>query len=351
MNTFKEYIGKAMDGREGPFKAAIFTHPDPDPDAIGSCLGMKWLLSKMDIDADIFFEGDYSSRRQNAAMVNILGISMKPIGDFLKHDASSYQYFITVDCTHKRLPDGVSKHIDAIIDHHCVTVDASDFGYVVNRKAGSCCSLIFEIMQEMEKIPVPPVERDAVIATAMLAGVRSDTDMYRREDTCSLDYEASTVLFMGVNMDVIQQIERCKFPRYHFELRSEIIKPGNYEIVNGSTFIGCVGYISQAKMASVPIIADEVVNDMEGIATSIIFAMVDDRIELRMRSSDVSVEVSKFLQRHFGDFAGAKYGSGGATIPLGILGMPNPPSELRKGIFDTTKAVIMTVLSRDVKSE
>jgi nanoRNase/pAp phosphatase (c-di-AMP/oligoRNAs hydrolase) len=350
MTTFSEYLEFVKRDKLEPVRAAIFTHPDPDPDAMGSCLGMKWLLAKLGVESDIFFEGDYSSRRQNTAMVNVLGITMKPIADFLKQPESMYSMCMTLDCTHKRLPEQVAKRIDSIIDHHCVSVDTSSFNFVVNRRAGACCSLVFEIMQEMECLPVD-ANADSIVANAMLAGIRADTDMYRREDTCTLDYLASTKLFAAVDMDVIQQIERCKLPRYHFELRSEIIKPGNYDIVNGSTFIGCVGYISSAKMASIPILADEVVNDMEGISTSIIFAMVDDRVELRMRSSDVSVEVSKFLQRHFGDFAGAKYGSGGATIPLGILGMPNPPAELRKNIFETTKSVIMTVLSRDVKSE
>ena len=47
-------------------KAAILTHPGPDPDAISSCLGMQsMLLRKWGIKADIFMEGDYSSRRQN----------------------------------------------------------------------------------------------------------------------------------------------------------------------------------------------------------------------------------------------------------------------------------------------
>lgn len=347
----KEYISSLIGDSKKDVKVAIFTHSDPDPDAMGSCLGMKWLLEKHGIEADIFLDGDYSSRRQNTAMVNILNISMKQLSLYLS-SRSSYHSAITVDCTHKRLPEEIWGDIDVIIDHHSVSIVEDDFEMVVSRKVGACCSLIFEMMEECGHIPNREGdESDSIIATAMLIGIRSDTDMYRREDTCNLDYRASMMLFQASDNDSIGQIERCKLPRYHFELRSEIITPGNYEIVNGSTFIGCVGYISQAKMASLPILADEVVHDMEGIATSIIFAMVDDRIELRMRSNDVSLDVSKFLQKHFGDYSGAKYGSGGAIIPLGIFAMPNPTAELRKNIFDTTKSVIMTVLSRDVKSE
>jgi nanoRNase/pAp phosphatase (c-di-AMP/oligoRNAs hydrolase) len=350
MTSFKEYVGSFGEEKR---KVAIFTHPDPDPDAMGSCLGMKWLLCKLGIEADIFFDGDYSSRRQNTAMVNILNISMLPLSKYAEK-RDEYISAITLDCTHRRLPEAVAKDIRVIVDHHSVQVDISQFDFVVNKKAGACCSLVYEIMEEMGHVPSADGDNgDATIATAMLLGIRSDSDTYRREDTSSLDYRASGALFPVVDMDVVEQVERCKLPRYHFELRSEIIKPGNFEIVNGSTFLGCVGYISQAKMASLPILADEIVHDMEGITTSIVFAMIDERrvVELRMRSDDVSLEVAKFLQKHFGDFAGAKYGSGGASIPLGIFGIPNPPAELRKNIFDVTKAVIMTALSRDVKSE
>jgi nanoRNase/pAp phosphatase (c-di-AMP/oligoRNAs hydrolase) len=350
VSKIKEYI-ESLQKQGDSAKVAIFTHPDPDPDALGSCLGMKWLLEKHGIHSDMFFDGDYSSRRQNTAMVNVLNIAMKPLNSYLSN-RSSYTSAITVDCTSKRLPEEVARDIKAMIDHHSISIQEENFALVINQKVGSCCSLVFDAMEECGVVPgMDNAATDNTIATAMLLGIRSDTDMYRREDTCSLDYKASMTLFQCADTDLIGQIERCKLPRYHFELRSEIIKAGNYEIINGSTFIGCVGYISQAKMASLPILADEVVHDMEGIATSIIFAMIDDRVELRMRSNDVSLEVSKFLQKHFGDFAGAKYGSGGASIPLGIFAVSNPTAELRKNIFDTTKAVIMMVLSRDVKSE
>ena len=37
-------------------RAALFTHACPDPDAIGSMLGISWLLKKCyDIDSDLFY--------------------------------------------------------------------------------------------------------------------------------------------------------------------------------------------------------------------------------------------------------------------------------------------------------
>jgi len=334
----------------GDKKVAIFTHPGPDPDAMGSCLGMQWILeSKFGIMSDLFMQGDYSSRRQNTAMVNILDIKFKKVEEYIEN-RDQYGSAIVVDSTPKRVPPEISGDIKVVIDHHSVKVDPDEYDFIINRKVGSCCTIIFDMMTAMECVP-PKNEKGLVIATAMLEGIRSDTDMYRREDTTKGDFDASAILFDLADMDLINQIERCRLPRYHFELRAAIIEPGNSEIVEGATFIACAGFLSTAKVASLPILADEVMNDMEGISTSIIFAIVEDRIELSMRSNEVSLEVNRFLQKHFGDYAGAKYGSGGASIPLGVFGMPNPPEELKKNIYETTKSVIMTVLSRDVKSE
>ena len=71
-----QQFSKLFENLDESQKVAIFTHPEPDPDAMGSCLGMQWLLkNKWGISSDIFMEGDYSSRRQNSAMVNVMGIN------------------------------------------------------------------------------------------------------------------------------------------------------------------------------------------------------------------------------------------------------------------------------------
>lgn len=330
-------------------KIAVFTHPEPDPDALGSCLGMKWIVERFcSAEADIFMDGDYSSRRQNMALINVLGIQLKPIEEYLSA-REDYCSAVVVDAGPKRLPEGIVPNV--VIDHHSITLDEDAHDFCRVERIGSCCTLVFELMEQCGCQLSASSEREKVIATAMLEGIRSDTDMYRREETTARDYAASISLFQYADGEMLNQIERCKLPRYHFELRAEIIRPENFEIVNGATFIACAGCLSAAKTASLPILADEIINDMEGIATSIIFAIVGERAEVRMRSNDVSVDVNRFLQKHFGDYAGAKRGSGGASLPLGIFGIQDLPEDVRASVYETAKAVIMTVLSREVKSE
>ena len=56
---------------ENNSRVAIFTHPFPDPDAIGSMMGMKWMFSKFGLPADLFYIGAIS-HPQNRSMVNLL---------------------------------------------------------------------------------------------------------------------------------------------------------------------------------------------------------------------------------------------------------------------------------------
>ncbi len=347
MKKFAEVI----ENLEENARVAILTHPGPDPDAMGSCLGMQWLLTKKwGVKSDIFMEGDYSSRRSNTAMVNVLGIDLRSIDVYLENH-ENYAMAIILDATPDRANEKIRDNIKVVIDHHNVMVDEDKFSYVDIRKVGACSTMVFDLMHYYECMPAD-AEDDRIVATAMLEGIRTDTDMYRRGDTTGNDFNASSLLFECANMDLINQIERCKLPRYHFDMRAEIVKEDNCEVVNGSTFIACVGCITQTRVDSLPILADEIINDMEGISTSIIFAMVDGSVELRMRSNEVSLDVNRFLKKHFNEYGGAKFGSGGAHIPIGLLsGTTAIPPELTDRANDLAKCFVMTILRKDVKSE
>ena len=65
LDKFSELIKK------GGFKAAIFTHPHPDPDALGSMMGLKWLFGKYNISADLFYTGAIS-HPQNRSLDKLL---------------------------------------------------------------------------------------------------------------------------------------------------------------------------------------------------------------------------------------------------------------------------------------
>jgi nanoRNase/pAp phosphatase (c-di-AMP/oligoRNAs hydrolase) len=107
------YLNDIAELLKGKKKAAIFTHASPDPDAIGSMMGMDWLLQKMDVDADLFYSGAIS-HPQNRAFVNLLDPSLQDASKFV---AADYDLTILVDAVPANAcVDGVK--FDLVIDHH-----------------------------------------------------------------------------------------------------------------------------------------------------------------------------------------------------------------------------------------
>jgi nanoRNase/pAp phosphatase (c-di-AMP/oligoRNAs hydrolase) len=66
-------------------KANIFTHPFPDPDAIGSMMGMKWIFSKLGIESELFYFGGIS-HPQNKSMVNLLDLELTQSDNYAYRD-------------------------------------------------------------------------------------------------------------------------------------------------------------------------------------------------------------------------------------------------------------------------
>ena len=71
---------------------------------------------------------------------------------------------------------------------------------------------------------------------------------------------------------------------------------------------------------------------MEGVTTSVIFAFINDRVVASVRSKNPSFEVNSQCQRIFGkEFAGGKQGAGGASVPLGVLGVGILDGDIKEG--------------------
>jgi len=341
-------------------RIAIFTHPAPDPDAMACALGMKWLLaSKYGIEADFIKMGE-STRRQNTTMINVLGINMLDWEMVASGFDETYGRAIVVDALPDRLPPEAVKKLKVVVDHHDIQLTSAQkkkYDLVIIERVGSCCSLLYKLMRECQWLPGNPnngspaiaAVDDHIVATAMTAGIMIDTRGFMNIATHQLDLEAYTYFFGVADTKLGRKIDKYKEPRYLFELRGELIKPENYVIEN-TTYIGSAGYLPAGRTDALPQLADEFVR-MEGVTTAIVFAIVGTDLIVKMRSEDDSLVVNNFLQKLFGENAGAKAGEGGGEIPLGLLAIESPSQDLRIKIYDTIKSVIMHLLSREVKNE
>jgi nanoRNase/pAp phosphatase (c-di-AMP/oligoRNAs hydrolase) len=328
-------------------KVAIFTHIGPDPDAIASATGLKWLLGKMEIQSDVFYSGEIS-HKQNQTMVNILSINMMPVEEYLDNK-ESYSKNVMVDGTPKNLGNN-DINIDIIIDHHKNTVKQKDFELVDIREVGSCSSIIYDMIKEYGYF-FDNSDEDKVVATALLLGIKIDTNDLLSENTSSVDYTAYQDLSKISDIGKISSILNYPLPKYLFELESESLKEENTSIVN-TAYICSLGELPPSRRDALPEISDKLLR-MEGISTSIVFAVIGNHLDCSVRSKDVSLDVNSFVQKIFGkEYSGGKSGGfGGARIPLGFFGIEGENTEVKKLIVDAIKAKLMAALQKELSSE
>jgi hypothetical protein len=129
----------------GSVQAAIFMHPHPDPDAVGSAMGLQWLLSKaFKVESHIFYEGDIS-HPQNNAIVNLLDPQLRRVDEYKPDD---YQLNILCDTVPKNAGVGECKvTFDIVIDHHKDSYINGHKGLFIHVKTGSCSAIVFSLMQ------------------------------------------------------------------------------------------------------------------------------------------------------------------------------------------------------------
>ena len=142
---FKKII---LDKTKDKSKVAIFTHTSPDPDAIGSMMGMVWFLKKeFGLDSDCFYGGGIS-HPQNMAMCNLLEPGLRLFDEYKEND---YGIRVLVDTVPSNANVGDNQvEFDIVIDHHKENPVVSFKGLYINLAAGSACGTVFEIIKEFQ---------------------------------------------------------------------------------------------------------------------------------------------------------------------------------------------------------
>lgn len=283
----------------------IVMHSNPDPDSIGSAAGIKEILSEMRISSEIYYNGTIS-HPQNKTLVNVLGLSLNKANEDIEG------VNICVDCTPLN-----SKAKDAIliIDHH---KNKAESNYtIIEPTIGSCCSIVWEIMKQEKMFDLSKEDTDRIfIYTAMLLGIRTDTNDLISETISKEDFIAYQELLEYADKESLQKVMNYPFPRYLYETRIALHKDGNVKEHNG-VFIGGIGFVPDDQRDAIAILSEEYAR-MESVQTAVIFAIVGKKnLQVSVRSSNVSLDVGTMCADLFG--GGGASTKGGATIPLNFF--------------------------------
>ncbi|GAB7018035.1 DHH family phosphoesterase [Halostagnicola bangensis] len=311
-----------IDGRLG-----VFMHDNPDPDAIASAVALVNIAELVGLEADACYFGEIS-HQENRAMVNLLDLDLTnferddPLGD--------YSAFALVDHARPGVNDQLPEelHVDIVIDHHPPRGPIAGEFVDLRESAGATSTILTEYLDRFE------LDIDPRIATALLYGIRIDTNDFTRE-VSAMDFQAASTLLPVVDTTKISQIEQPTIGGDTLEVIAKAIK--NRE-QRESVAVAGVGRIGDRD--ALPQAADQLLA-MEGVSTTLVFGFRDEMVFLSARSRASNVDLGETLRDAFDPIgsAGGHADMAGAQLEIGILGGADGEAELNS-IFSVIEEVI-----------
>lgn len=336
MNGYSEFNDRIKSA--GEVKVAIFTHRCPDPDAMSSMMGLAWLLQKsFNLESDLFYAGEVS-HPQNGVMLNLLNPDLQRVDEAYRPD--DYGLHILVDTVPENAGvNGKEVVFDVVIDHHR-ELPSNFEGVLVHKKVGACASIIFDMMKHFIKSEEwldEDIDSDQKLATALIAGIVTDTEYMMSDDSTEFEFKAFSELFPYRNSNYLKQIVFFKRPKLWIDKKAE----GCTEAIlseEGFAIVG-LGIIPEKHRDLIADMAEEMVH-WTSVETAIAFGVVGgDKIEGSVRSLNPSLTVADFCKK-----LGGKHGSGGGkhgkgAYRLSLAGMSIDPDEEEEDVKEAWESI------------
>jgi nanoRNase/pAp phosphatase (c-di-AMP/oligoRNAs hydrolase) len=311
-----------------PDAVVVLMHPNPDPDAMASALGVADLAESAGTDATIQYAGQIR-HQENRAFHTVLDLDFEPVAERADLAADTV---VLVDHNEPRGftgADGITPY--AVVDHHPGDGEGSRFSDV-RPDYGASASIVAEYFEELGATPGDDDALPAHVATGLLYGILADTNHLTRGATAA-DFAASEYLSPGVDESALDRIANPEMDEEVFEIKNRAFEERE---VRASFAVCDVGTVSNVD--AIPQAADEL-SHLEGVTAVVVLGDHDDDIHLSGRSRDDRVHMGRALEAAVEGIpmasAGghARMGGGQVFIPhMGGLG----PSEgvTREGLVD-----------------
>jgi nanoRNase/pAp phosphatase (c-di-AMP/oligoRNAs hydrolase) len=284
--------------------ALILAHDYPDPDSLGSCLGISRLLSFWGIKNHVISFGGFVGRAENRAMIRYLNINTIP---FALIDIRDYEKIILIDCSLgrgnislplKRLPD-------AVIDHHQNDSKTFNLFYDIRPQIGSTSTIVTEYLIE-SNCPL-----DEKTATALYYGIKTDTGDLGRESTAD-DLKCYKYLFNLINHELLAKIENPERDSTFFKTF--------YKAAKNAIIFEKVAYIPLENVFSPDYIAEmaDMFHSLEHIDITICWGIFKKNIffSIRAKNSGLAGTIAENIAKALGGSGGGHGKAGAGKIQI-----------------------------------
>ena len=265
----------------------------PDPDAVAAGAALRQLGNVFGNVPCTFTHGGGIGRAENRALVKYLGLNLHLLANL---DLDRFDLIGMVDTQPgtgnnsfptDRLPD-------IVIDHHPIRrvtrgVRLTD----IRNRYGACATILFEYLRESG------ITLETQLATALLYGIRSDTQDLGREAT-QADVAAYVALYPLVNKRVLSRIEHATVPRTYYQVLSNALR--------SATMVGPGILCDLGAMPNPDMIAEvaDLLLRAECSSSVLCYGQHEGALLLSLRTSDMDVMAGRVIRRLIG-----RRGSGG----------------------------------------
>ncbi|CAN5671500.1 DHHA1 domain-containing protein [soil metagenome] len=217
----------------------ILIHDDPDPDAVSSALAVMALLGN-DAQRTPIVTLDEMTRAENRRMADLLHIRVTQV---TLEELRAFERVITVDTQPRQLQQDGRPRL-AVIDHHPVEAGYTAEFADVRPTCGATATMMTQYLRATEGVRI-----NSTLATALLFGIRTDTDSLMRGVTPA-DVEAYAFLQEHADTQLIRRFERPSYPMETAKAFGRALERAEYDDDL------CVAYLGELVEAQSHVLAD-----------------------------------------------------------------------------------------------
>jgi nanoRNase/pAp phosphatase (c-di-AMP/oligoRNAs hydrolase) len=185
-------------------RVGVLLQPDPDPDGIASALALRAILGRKRSTAPFISFGEVE-RPENRALVEALGIQIRTLGP---EELGEFDGLALVDVQPTVFgddPPARVRSVDVVVDHHPERTGYDAVIRDIRTSYGATSTIMTEYLRAAEIEPGPK------LATALLYGIKSDTQVLGRE-TSRHDVDAFAFLHAFHSPALLRRVERPALP-------------------------------------------------------------------------------------------------------------------------------------------
>jgi nanoRNase/pAp phosphatase (c-di-AMP/oligoRNAs hydrolase) len=280
---------------------AVQTHDYPDIDAVASAWGLASLLRRRGFSAACCYRGELTSRSLRSLIFE-LGIDLAPASG----SGQNAQVIIVDGSPANGNVSLAAGQLIAVIDHHCKSAEVIAPFLDLRPELASCSTMIRGYWEEAGWEP------PRGIATALLAGIQSDTDFLSR--SCSdADFAAYTALYQGGDWELASRIVRTVLDLR--ELGLIVSALGKAVVRDGILFAFIRGPCGQEALA----VLAEFALRAEELSAAVVAQEDEGGIHISVRSKSAAVSAFGLVRAALGGIGngGGHAHSAGGVVPTG----------------------------------